>query len=1018
MSSASRDRVRSALSQVFGFESFRSQRQESAARAVLRGDKDVFICMPTGAGKSLCYQLPAVLAEGVTIVISPLIALIQDQIEHMRVLNIRACSLNSKLSLEERKVVLSDLNCGKPSIKLLYITPEMAASNTMLPVIDSLLARHLLSYLVIDEAHCVSQWGHDFRPDYLKLGSLRSKASGITCVALTATAPQQVQDDIVAALQLKQPITVFKSPCFRANLFYDVLFKEILNQPYVNLKAFCEKALGQKDSAGLFDGCGIVYCRTRDSCQEVAEELTQRGLEAKAYHAGLKNSERTVVQKEWMEGKVPVIVATISFGMGVDKANVRFVAHWNLAKSMAAYYQESGRAGRDGKLSFCRIYYSRIDRVNISFLIKKEMAQTQSKRGSIKNSDKSSLVGFEILVSFCEQPGCRHAAIAKYFGDEVPACNRACDHCKNPEIVMRQLDSLQRFDMAKAQASVNKPTVQGPFGYIHDLYEGGRKGYGFERYDNEEDDNELDGENESRKKEWNTFFQKQMKLRKNGEPVKDRDNFVPPDPHCPLRDAANRKIPKLSVKAREHCLHMLEEALTKSKQQGVAKPEWADPHSCAVEMEYEAFKITKMANLYKALVLRKVGEIKSIQNRPLYPQLTKLDATATTDCDKDGETFISASQLYSFKRKRLGAGGQSSSSPFQTAGEMLTNPVLVNSEQRNGASSESPEYHLDRARKKDTRSPDVTKPSVDHNERTNQSSPLHSSPSKKKPTKRQLLAENAKKDSQNITKFFQQSKSKGVAEASAKGLGGVCSTLVNDAQEEEDSRKGSSSTWTLSGELESSPDLDKMTKTVNVNIVPKTVNVNIVQRHLQTCHDMEQKISDRCRNVEKAPGGKMLADASSQGWKVAPSASEKRPATDQRQGSLDLKRQRTSINSSILCPPDVKGSQTKKKVTFDSLFQSCKEESTKASSVASNGGQLKQAADIVVKCLTPYYKEGRFASKDLFKAFARHLSHLLVVEENAVKRNVKEAAQQLIHSFFKSCRRCESEDDWRNLNST
>ncbi|XP_078081398.1 ATP-dependent DNA helicase Q5 isoform X2 [Mustelus asterias] len=923
----------------------------------------------------------------------------------MHVLKIRACSLNSKLRLEERKAVLSDLNCKKPSIKLLYITPEMAASNTMHPIIDSLLARHLLSYLVIDEAHCVSQWGHDFRPDYLKLGSLRAKASSIPCVALTATAPKQVQDDIVAVLQLKEPILVFKSPCFRANLFYDILFKEILNQPYINLKAFCEKALGQKDSAGRFDGCGIVYCRTRDLCQTVAEELTHRGVEAKAYHAGLKNSERTMVQEEWMEGKVPVIVATISFGMGVDKANVRFVAHWNLAKSMAAYYQESGRAGRDGKPSFCRIYYSRLDCENIRFLIKKEISEKQSKRGSVKSSDKSSLVGFETLVSFCEQPGCRHAAIAKYFGDEVPACNRACDHCKNPEIVMRQLDSLQRFDISKAQASAEKPTAQGPFGYIRDLYEGGRKGYGFERYDNENGDSDSDGDDESRKKEWNSFYQKQMKLRKNGEPAKD--DLVPPDPDCPLRDAANRKIPKLSVKAREHCLHMLEEALTKSKEQGIAKPEWANPHVCAIEMEYEAFKITKMANLYKALVLRKIGEInKSTQDGPLCP---KMETTVATDCDKDSETFISASQLYSFKRKRVGVGGQSSSSPFQTAGEMLKNSVLVNSEQRNGACSESLVYHPDRAGNKDERSPDITKPSVHSNERTGQSSPILSSPSKKKPTKSQLLAQSAKKNSQNITKFFQQSKSKGVADAPAKGLIGVCSPLVNDAQEE-DSRKGSSSTLTLSEELESSPDLDKVTQ---------TVNLNTAQRHVQTCHDMEEKTSDKGKNIEKTPGEKMLGDASSQGWKAVPSASEKRPATDERLGSLDPKRQRTRINSSILCPADVKGGQIKKKVTFDSLFESCKRESTKAPPVASNRGvQLKQAADIVVKFLTPYYKEGRFASKDLFKAFARHLSHLLVVEENAVKKNIKETAQQLIHSFFKSCRRCESEDDWRNLKST
>uniref|UniRef100_A0A8C0W8F4 DNA 3'-5' helicase n=1 Tax=Castor canadensis TaxID=51338 RepID=A0A8C0W8F4_CASCN len=251
-------RVRSALKKVFGFDSFKTPLQESATMAVVKGDKDVFVCMPTGAGKSLCYQLPALLAKGITIVVSPLIALIQ------------------------------------------------------------------------------------------------------------------VQEDVFAALHLKQPVASFKTPCFRANLFYDVQFKELIPDLYGNLRDFCLKALGQKADKGL-SGCGIVYCRTREACEQLAIELSSRGVNAKAYHAGLKASDRTQVQNEWMEEKVPVIVATISFGMGVDKANVRFVAHWNIAKSMAGYYQESGRAGRDGKPSWCRLYYSRNDRDQVSFLIRKEI---------------------------------------------------------------------------------------------------------------------------------------------------------------------------------------------------------------------------------------------------------------------------------------------------------------------------------------------------------------------------------------------------------------------------------------------------------------------------------------------------------------------------------------------------------------------------------------------------------------------------------------------------------------------
>ncbi|KAG9343738.1 hypothetical protein JZ751_013116 [Albula glossodonta] len=543
--------IEKALKSHFGFNKFRSQQQEDVVKAVVKGDRDVFVCMPTGAGKSLCYQLPAVLARGITMVVSPLIALIQDQVDQLQARNIPACSINSKLPAGERRKIFEDLERESPCLKLLYVTPEMLASPSFQPCLSSLCSRGLLTRLAVDEAHCVSQWGHDFRPDYLKLGELRSRLAGVPCVALTATAPRRVQEDVARSLRLRQPLS-FSTPVFRSNLCYDVIFRDVLPDPYKHLYAFAMLALGD-GSAGK--GCGIVYCRTRDSCEEVAHRLTGLGISARPYHAGLKAADRTEAQSNWMQGKVLVIVATISFGMGVDKANVRFVAHWNLAKSLASYYQESGRAGRDGLPSSCRIYYSTQDRDQMNFLIRKEVARKQEKRGSEKEHDRVAITDFEAMVGFCEQEGCRHATISQFFGDKKPNCNRACDFCKDPMIVRAQIEAAARLSTRTGPAQSKEP--RGPFGFDSELYAGGRKGYGFERWDedlgwNEEDDSE------KRKKEFGDLFKKQMNLRKGGD---SKEVFVPPDADCPLRDAGSQKIPKLTVKAREHCLALLQSAL-------------------------------------------------------------------------------------------------------------------------------------------------------------------------------------------------------------------------------------------------------------------------------------------------------------------------------------------------------------------------------------------------------------------------------------------------------------------------
>ncbi|XP_028912832.1 ATP-dependent DNA helicase Q5 isoform X1 [Ornithorhynchus anatinus] len=927
MSSRRERQVQSTLKKVFGFDSFKTALQESATMAVVKGEKDVFVCMPTGAGKSLCYQLPALLAAGITIVVSPLIALIQDQVDHLLALKVQAASLNSKLPAAERRALEAELGRPEPRLKLLYVTPEMVAAPSFQPILNSLVSRRLLAYLVVDEAHCVSQWGHDFRPDYLQLGALRARLPHTPCVALTATAPRQVRDDVVAALGLRQPIATFQTPCFRANLFYDVCFKDLLSDPFADLWDFCLQALGERDARGAFSGCGIVYCRTREACDQLARELSYRGLEAKAYHAGLKAAERVLVQNEWMEEKVPVIVATISFGMGVDKANVRCVAHWHIAKSMAGYYQESGRAGRDGKASWCRLYYSRKDRDQISFLIKKEIARLQSKRGH-KDSDKAALKAFDVLVAFCEESGCRHASIAKYFGDPPPPCSKSCDHCRHPAQVQKQLDALERcHSWSRTSLGPSRGDASDP-----ELYEGGRRGsHSFGRYEEESGGSEDEASREGRKREWDLFYQKQMQLRKGREPKKEE--FVPPGADCPLKEASSSRIPRLTVKAREHCLRMLEEALS-GNQQAASAGDRVDPQASALELEHEAFRGSKVANLYKASVLKKVAEIhRASKDGQLHPALgpdsSEAQPAPSAPAQDEEEKVLPASQVYSFKPKRVGAGGQRGGPQFQTAAELLGRTRAKEPEEGKrqvpsdkGGTSPGPSAATEKGAAK-------------------------AAPSRRacSSRKQQLLAEAARTEAQDISKFF-----------SRPPCPQPPSPTHPETSEEEEG--GGHSPVALGEGLDAS-------------------RVPSLEARLPSQED-DQK--------GKRPG----------------------PQQDHPTGPVSKKPRVRHLTQA----PAEDQVSARKKVTFNPSLPEGRDPAP--SGPPTPCVSLKEAANVVVKSLTPFYKEGKFASKELFKAFARHLSHLLV-HKTPAPSNVREEALTLIQQFFRGRGRCESTDDWQGL---
>lgn len=404
------------LKQHFGYASFRPL-QEQIIRDSLAG-KDVFALLPTGGGKSLCFQLPALVRPGLTLVISPLISLMKDQVDALQASGIAATFLNSSLHPQEANKRMHDLHNGK--YRLLYVAPERAMLSSFLNDVKN----WNVNLLAVDEAHCISEWGHDFRPEYRQLVALRKLLPSVPFMALTATATKRVREDIITYLQLRSP-SCYVASFNRPNLTYKVLPK---TDAYMQLLTFLQPRKNES---------GIVYCQSRKTSENLAEKLNADGIAAAPYHAGMEGPDRTRHQELFLRDEVRVICATIAFGMGINKPNVRFVVHYDLPKNIEGYYQETGRAGRDGLPSECLLLFSGGDVVKQLHFIEEKTDERE------RQVAKAQL---EQMVQYAESAECRRSMLLEYFGEEFPdpSCD-ACDNCRMPREMYDGTIDAQKF---------------------------------------------------------------------------------------------------------------------------------------------------------------------------------------------------------------------------------------------------------------------------------------------------------------------------------------------------------------------------------------------------------------------------------------------------------------------------------------------------------------------------------------------------------------------------------------------
>jgi ATP-dependent DNA helicase RecQ len=431
--------ISDALKEYFGFEKFKGN-QQAIIESIL-AKKDTFVIMPTGGGKSLCYQLPAIISEGTAIIVSPLIALMKNQVDLIRGYSSTdniAHFINSQMNKAQITQVKKDITNRK--CKLLYVAPESLVKQENIDFLKTIK----ISFVAVDEAHCISEWGHDFRPEYRKIkGMLNEIEDNIPIVALTATATPKVQSDIVKTLGMKEP-EIFISSFLRDNLYYEIRPKPSKQDAIKDIIKFIKKG-GNKS--------GIIYCLSRNSTEELAEVLQVNGINAAAYHAGLDAAVRSERQDQFLMEDVDVIVATIAFGMGIDKPDVRFVIHFDIPKSLENYYQETGRAGRDGLEGICIAYFSpkEIHKFEKFILSNKEKSVAEKEIAVMQLSE---------VEAYCESAECRKKFVLHYFGEEMKDCGK-CDNCLHPK---EQLEAKEEIKLslqvvADTNERVNIPNV-------------------------------------------------------------------------------------------------------------------------------------------------------------------------------------------------------------------------------------------------------------------------------------------------------------------------------------------------------------------------------------------------------------------------------------------------------------------------------------------------------------------------------------------------------------------------------